>query len=184
MGAGYNLKLSSGHFVAYKSLLLALFTLVLFGCGGEKAASESVKSTEPPKAAEKFSPILKLSAGDNMMFDKTLLLAEAGSNIRIELTHTGRMPMNTMAHNVVVLEIGIDPFDVALAASMAKDSAYIPKDYSKEIIAYTELVGPGKAVSADFTAPEVPGDYPFLCTFPGHFQGGMTGILRIVAPNQ
>ena len=30
-----------------------------------------------------------------------------------------------------------------------------------------------------FIVPEVPGEYPFLCTFAGHYQAGMKGTLTV-----
>jgi uncharacterized cupredoxin-like copper-binding protein len=30
-----------------------------------------------------------------------------------------------------------------------------------------------------FTAPQAPGEYPFICTFPGHYAIGMKGVLVV-----
>lgn len=37
------------------------------------------------------------------------------------------------------------------------------------MLAYTDIVAPGKQQTIYLTAPDVPGRYPFLCTFPGHW---------------
>ena len=42
-------------------------------------------------------------------------------------------------------------------------------------------VVPGERVQVTFTVPETPGDYPFLCTFAGHYQAGMKGTLIVRA---
>ena len=34
-------------------------------------------------------------------------------------------------------------------------------------------------MTVDFVAPTKPGKYMFICTFPGHFAGGMTGTLTV-----
>jgi uncharacterized cupredoxin-like copper-binding protein len=48
-----------------------------------------------------------------------------------------------------------------------------------QIVAKIDLLGPHKSGEVDFKAPTTPGDYPFLCTFPAHYQVGMHGILTV-----
>ena len=64
-----------------------------------------------------------------------------------------------------------------------KSSSAIPADLSDQVIAHTGIVGGGegdtKELTIEFAAPE-PGDYPFLCSFPGHF-AMMNGTFRVVA---
>jgi hypothetical protein len=52
-----------------------------------------------------------------------------------------------------------------------------------QILAKTPLVDPGQSVSVIFRAPQTPGDYPYLCTFPQHWRI-MNGVLKVVAPPQ
>ena len=47
------------------------------------------------------------------------------------------------------------------------------------VIAKTSLAGPGERVQVTFTVPETPGEYPFICTFAGHYQAGMKGKLIV-----
>ena len=46
------------------------------------------------------------------------------------------------------------------------------------MIVHTTVVQPGESDTIFFTVPSAPGDYDFVCTFPGHAQI-MTGILRV-----
>jgi azurin len=48
-----------------------------------------------------------------------------------------------------------------------------------DVIASTELAGPGETVEVSFKAPTAAGSYPFMCTFPGHFTAGMKGNLVV-----
>ena len=48
-----------------------------------------------------------------------------------------------------------------------------------EIIAHIDMLGPRKSDEVDFKAPMTPGQYPFLCTFPAHYQTGMKGFLVV-----
>jgi azurin len=38
-----------------------------------------------------------------------------------------------------------------------------------EVLFSTPLVATGKSFKLDFKAPNKPGEYPFICTFPGHW---------------
>ena len=51
---------------------------------------------------------------------------------------------------------------------------------SKDILAYTDMIDGGVEVELEFTAPEKPGDYEYVCTFPGH-AFVMRGVLTVKA---
>ena len=56
---------------------------------------------------------------------------------------------------------------MALAADpqgMAK--GFIPE--SEDILQHTNLIQPTQSETIEFAAPADPGEYPYLCTFPGH----------------
>ena len=46
--------------------------------------------------------------------------------------------------------------------------AYLPAAFEKDIIAATKLMEPGQKEQLKVRAPNRPGDYEFVCTFPGH----------------
>jgi azurin len=56
---------------------------------------------------------------------------------------------------------------------------YVPEIL--EVLFSTKLVDPGDRVTFQFKAPTTEGQYPYVCTFPGHWRL-MNGILRVVAP--
>jgi len=58
----------------------------------------------------------------------------------------------------------------------AADMQYVPN--IPEVLFSTKLLSSGQSYVLDFTVPETPGDYPFVCTFPGHWRG-MNGIIRV-----
>lgn len=57
------------------------------------------------------------------------------------------------------------------------EMGFVPEDPS--IIAAIGLVQPGKKASVHFVAPLKIGDYPFVCTFPGHSLT-MRGVMKVV----
>ncbi|WP_420845224.1 plastocyanin/azurin family copper-binding protein [Maribacter litopenaei] len=50
-----------------------------------------------------------------------------------------------------------------------------------EVLFATALVNPDQTVTLRFKAPSEPGEYPYICTFPGHWRI-MQGVMKVV-PN-
>ena len=48
-----------------------------------------------------------------------------------------------------------------------------------QVLAGSKFAGPGETVYVTFKAPAEAGNYPYLCTFSGHFQAGMKGVLTV-----
>jgi len=68
-----------------------------------------------------------------------------------------------------------------LANLMITDPQGLAKHYvpdSKDVLVYTDMTNPKESFTIHFTAPEEKGDYPYLCTFPGHWMV-MNGVLRV-----
>jgi azurin len=116
-----------------------------------------------------------------MRYDTEQILAEPGAKVTITLDNVDDLP-----HNVVVCQplAGGKPNDkgmeVALAAwNLGEDGMvkqWIP-DHPR-LIAFTKMVDPHQKGSVTLTAPEQEGDYPYVCTFPGHAMV-MNGILTV-----
>lgn len=103
-----------------------------------------------------------------LLFSKTSLTAKSGKWLKISFNNTDNMP-----HNLVIIAPGTyDAVGQATDLMMAKPGAavrnYIPED--AKVIAQTPMVLPGRKYDLIFQAPEQPGRYPFLCTFPGHWR--------------
>lgn len=154
--------------------LVAAF--VAFGCGQKDKSSTA--STSAP-AAQSGPRTIEITAGDNMKYSLTSIEAKPGEELKVVLTNNGSQPIQVMGHNFVLLKLGTDvaAFDTAAAAS--KDTDYIPASLQNQIIVHTKLLGPRKSDEVTFKAPDAPGDYPFLCTFPAHYQVGMKGTLTV-----
>ena len=120
-----------------------------------------------------------ITAGDDMKFSVTQITAKPGERLKIVLTSKGTMPKIAMAHNVVVLAKGTDVNAFVNASAMARNAAYVAPSFAKQVIASTKLAGNGETVDVTFTVPKAPGKYDFICSFPGHFLGGMRGVLTV-----
>jgi azurin len=147
---------------------LALAALLLAGCG--QSTAEGISGAAAAAPAPAGARTLQLTADDTMKFSATTLEARPGEALRLVFKNTGRMPKQAMAHNWVLLKPGTEA--EVNAYGMAAASAaptYLPADRSAQVIAHTGMLGPGETDTLDFTAPAEPGEYPFVCTFPGHF---------------
>lgn len=159
-------------------LLLALLagsTLLLAGCGKSDAPAPSAAGAPADGVRT-----VEITANDAMKYSLTEIRARPGEKIRVALTNMGRMPKQAMGHNWVLLTPRDDAAVLAFAASAAaKMPDYLPDDRSA-VLAHTKILGGGETDTIEFTVPAAPGEYPFLCSFPGH-AALMKGKL-IVAP--
>lgn len=124
-------------------------------------------------ACEKKTEVT-LTVGDSMAFDKTSFEAAPGSTVTLTLKHTGTSP--AMQHNVIVTKPGTDAEVSTAGMAAGPDKNYVPEN--PNIIASTKLVKPGESVTVTFKAPDQPGEYPYLCSFPGHYPL-MKGVMSV-----
>ena len=131
------------------------------------------KKAEPVPQASAAAPII-VTANDQMQFSTKAIEVKAGSETVIILQNIGTMAKEVMGHNLTVLNPGTDLAGFATKAMAAKDTEYLPQSETGSVLAHTRLLGPGESDTLRFT-PAV-GEYPFLCTCPGHF-AVMQGVL-------
>lgn len=139
--------------------------------------------TQPEKIDVKSSllipgrTVIQLSAIlSKMMFDKAIINLKPGDEISLIFDN-----QDDMAHNVVIIKPG-----ALQKVGKAADAMSVSKDgYEKnfvpdipEVLFSTPLVQAGRSYRLDFKAPATPGEYPFVCTFPGHWQV-MKGIINV-----
>lgn len=111
-----------------------------------------------------------------MKFDKELLTAKAGTTIQIVLQNP-----DFMQHNLVLIKPRTLEKVGAAADRLAQDPNgakmnYVPK--MPEVLKATPLINPGGKFTLTIKLPDVPGDYLYVCTFPGHWRI-MKGVLRV-----
>ena len=154
------------------SSLAALTALLVVAA----APATTLAGQKPAAAAPR---VVLITGSDDMKFAPTTITAKRGEKIRITLKSVGTLPKIAMAHNFILLKKGVDATKLATASAMARATDFIAPDQKANILAFTTLAGPGESVSVDITVPTVPGQYEFVCTFPGHFQAGMKGVLTV-----
>jgi azurin len=123
--------------------------------------------------------VVAVTADDTMHFNGNRFSVHADQPVRVELTNKGIRPPTEMEHNFVLLKPGTEVMTYNLASAQAKDSGYMPGNLSDKVLAFTAMAGPGQTVTTAFTAPK-PGQYTFLCNFPGHYAAGMYGTMTVM----
>jgi azurin len=93
------------------------------------------------------------------------------------LKNIGTLPKEAMGHNWVLLKPGTDLNAFAMAAMTAKDTDYVPAAHKDKVVASIKVLGPKQSADATFAAPAA-GEYPFICSFPGHYML-MKGTLTV-----
>ena len=105
------------------------------------------------------------------------VLLEAGKPFEIILENVDMMP-----HNLVIVQPGAREEVGNQAQTMAPNPdkqgrLYVPNN--KKIIASSKLLEAGQKETLKLTAPEKPGEYEYVCTYPEHWKV-MFGQLVVV----
>lgn len=123
--------------------------------------------------------VIEMTGNNQLEFSVTDIEARPGEKIKVVLTTVSDFPKMAMAHNFVLLDSGVDAAAVASASAKASDNEYIAPEMEDKILEYTGLAGGGETVEVTFTVPKDAGTYEYICSFPGHFSGGMKGTLTV-----
>ena len=130
--------------------------------------------TRPAAWTDGTTTVLTVGTRPNLRFDVEELVVPAGSRVALTFVND-----DDMLHNLVITReaaadsVALDAMRLGLSGH---DMAYVPA--SEDVLFHTGLLEPGAEETVYFTAPVVPGGYPFVCTFPGH-AATMRGILRV-----
>jgi azurin len=133
----------------------------------------------PAAPAPNGDKTVVITASDTLKFSVTRIEVQPRKTVHLQLKNVSTMPKDVMGHNWILLKAGSDVTAYATAALGAKTDGFQPKSLADEVLASIALLGPRQTGEVTFVAPDTPGSYPFLCTFPGHFQAGMRGELVV-----
>jgi len=121
-----------------------------------------------------------ITGNDAMQFDVKKFRISPNESVRLTFKNIGSIPKIAMGHNLVVLNKNVDAlaFGQKVLASGGSATNALPKSLLGEVIAHSDLLGPGESETIEFNAPKEKGDYQYVCTFPGHF-AMMRGIMEV-----
>jgi azurin len=177
-----------------KKLLLSLLALVagsLLSVGQDAKPAAPAAPAAPATPAASTAPAAPAAGGDVakivlsvvpgvMQFDKKELTCKAGQKVVILFTND-KCPLQ---HNFILVKPGTKDAVGALTDKlMLSDPAgaavklYVPES-TDILVKGSKLIGIGQKEIIEFTAPAEAGDYPYICTFPGHWRL-MNGVLKV-----
>jgi len=116
-----------------------------------------------------------------MLYDRRSFAVVAGRPVAIVFQNDDLMP-----HNLVVTAPGALEAVGTAAEALALDPGAQAKSFVPELPAVLQqlkLLMPGESATLRFVAPSELGDYPYVCTFPGHWRV-MNGVMHVVASEQ
>ncbi len=141
--------------------------------GGENAVQPVANNVQVSE--NETTVALSVGTLPNLQFSTTEFTVPAGSNVTFTFNND-----DDMLHNLVVVESDAAD-EVALAAMQlglkGHEMQYVP--VSDAVVAHTKLLEPGVSDTIVFNVQDTPGEYVFVCTFPGH-ANTMRGIIRVV----
>ncbi|MEM9478991.1 MAG: cupredoxin domain-containing protein [Verrucomicrobiota bacterium] len=133
----------------------------------KKETADAKKEEETPKKADVLKITLEPEIG--LKFKQKEFKAKAGQPV--ELTFKNNDP-TMQIHNVLIIKPGTTQKVGMLANEMAADPKGMEKSYIPEtddVLHHSSLIQVGKSETIKFDAPSEPGEYPYICTFPGHW---------------
>ena len=114
-------------------------------------------------SSDKLVEVEVTPQGNLMEYAVKSFEVKAGQEIKLVMNNTATMP--AMKHNIVILKDNSKIQEVGLAALSAEN--YLPEHPA--ILIATPMADAGQVSSVTFTAPTQPGEYTYICTFPGHY---------------
>lgn len=145
---------------------------------GNACGADPSKTVTTRPVAWKKGPdaTISISTRPGLKFTPVSFTVRAGARVELTFNNT-----DDMLHNLVIVRPGqlraVGKAALGLGID-GPDLGYIPR--SAEVLFNTCLLQPGASQSIYFTAPEKPGNYPYLCTYPGHYLT-MNGVMKVTA---
>lgn len=193
-------------FAQVLSILMAIFATVsgiAFILGGYKhsrahgpapaapAAASAPGAAAPAAAGTPAGPVpaaivavtgnevtLKPGTDNPLTYDIKGFTVKAGQKLKVTFNNQSALPQ---PHNFILGTIGSKDRLTSAVMAMAGDPNGFAKSYipdSPDILAKMNLVNAGQTGSIEFTVPAEKGDYPYLCSFPGHALL-MNGVMKV-----
>lgn len=119
---------------------------------------------------------IKVEAGLGLQFVQKEIRVKAGERISLRFVNPDLVPHNWLLAKPGTLQKMGELCNRMIADPEGLARHYVPE--SDEVLVWTDMVNPKADFTIHFDAPKEPGDYPYLCTFPGHWMV-MNGVMRV-----
>jgi azurin/glucose/arabinose dehydrogenase len=132
------------------------------------------QTTMPAQWKGAVDQTVAVQAVEGLRFNVASFDVKPGARVRLDFANP-----SDMLHNLVIVRPGTGTKVGEAALRLGLDGTkmdYVPR--TDDVLYHTALLEPQKSESVYFVAPDTPGDYPFVCTFPGHYVT-MQGTMRV-----
>jgi azurin len=139
------------------------------GSGGEKPMEVKWEQGTPGR-------VVRMETTTGLQYAQRELRVKAGERISLSIDNPDVMP-----HNWVLGARGAIDRITDLANKLVADPKAIVRHYvpdTPDVLVHTRIIEPANSTTIHFDAPKEPGDYPYLCTFPGHATI-MRGVMKV-----
>jgi uncharacterized protein len=150
--------------MAIKSIIIALLLLIPACAGAQQGKQPSVER------------IVIQSVEYQLIFDTKEFSVTAGANVELIFRNIDEMPHNLLIVKPGKLDVVGEAADRMAGSPDAGKLQFVPQ--IPEVMYATRLLMIDEADTLRFKAPTEPGDYPYVCTYPGHWRV-MNGIMRV-----
>ena len=119
---------------------------------------------------------VRIETTTGLQYAQRELTVKAGERLSLTINNPDVMP-----HNWVLGAAGTVEKIADLANRLVTDPNAVGRHYvpdAPEVLVHTRLIEPASSTTIHFDAPAKPGDYPYLCTFPGH-ASIMRGVMHV-----
>lgn len=138
---------------------------------------EAPKPAKPnPWAQGEPGREIVVEAALGLQFVQKQLSAKAGEKITIRFKNPDVVPHNWLLARPGSLQRLGEKVNLMITDPQGLAKHYVPD--SDDVIAYTDMTNPKAEFVIHLTAPKDKGEYPYLCTFPGHWMV-MNGVLKV-----
>ncbi|MEO1524746.1 MAG: DUF6797 domain-containing protein [Planctomycetota bacterium] len=130
----------------------------------------------PHRKKIKNARSVRLETATNLSYADRLVRVKAGEPIALTLANVDVVPHNWALIRPGTMERVGELADRAISDPDAVLRHYVPE--TEDVLAYTDVVSPRDEFTIYFKAPAQSGNYPYVCTFPGHWKI-MNGIMVV-----
>jgi len=147
------------------------------GAAGGRAPGRALakhQTTMPAEWNGTVDQTVSVQGVEGLKFSLAAIDVKAGARVKLDFAN-----VSDMLHNLVVVKPGTATRVGEQAMRMGLDGAkldYVPR--TDDVLYYTSVLEPEKSQTIYFVAPTTPGEYTYVCTFPGHYIV-MQGTMRV-----
>jgi uncharacterized cupredoxin-like copper-binding protein len=147
------------------------------GTAGGRAPGRALakhQTTMPAEWNGTVDQTVSVQGVEGLKFSLAAFDVKAGARVKLDFAN-----VSDMLHNLVVVKPGTAIKVGEEAMRMGLDGAkleYVPR--TEDVLYHTAMLEPQKSETIYFVAPTTPGEYTYVCTFPGHYLV-MQGTMRV-----